>query len=363
MFIDDDMIFPSDAVHRLLIHDKAIVGALCFARTEELIKPIAKKLDGNTLVDIGWEEVKNWKGVTKVDATGTGFLLIKREVLEAMSPPYFYFGRTEEFGLTPLPMAHQDLSEDTTFMMNAGKKGYSVWVDPTIIIGHHGGKVFKRPEEQVEGSIAILIPTMGRFNKLKPLVKNIEETTTVPHHIYFATDETKAINLLKKTKATVFETDKDTVSYAKRINMMFKKTKEDFIFTASNDIVFEKGWDIELLKKASIPGAGVIASNDLLNPNGTNFLVSRYYIDSIGGTFDNKPGVVFHEYIHNFCDTELITKAKVLSAYQLAPLSVVEHNHPLAKKAEDDWVYKKGKESFGEDHDTFLERMKKYVGQ
>lgn len=363
MFIDDDMVFQHDAIRRLLLHDKAIVGALCFGRTDEMIKPIAKRLNGNTLEEITWDEIKNWDKVTKVDATGTGFLLIKREVLEAMSPPHFYFARTEEFGLTPLPMAHQDLSEDTTFMLNASKKGYSIWIDPTIIIGHHGGKVYKRPEEVVEGSIAILIPTMGRFNKLKPLVKNIEETTNVKHHIYFATDETKAINLLKKSKATVFETDKETVSYAKRINMMFRKTKEDFVFTASNDIVFEKGWDTELLKKMSIPGAGVVASNDLFNPNGTNFLVSRSYINSVGGTFDDEVGVVFHEYIHNFCDTELVTKAKIRSAYQFADLSIVEHNHPLAKKAEDDWVYKKGQESFEKDRDTFNRRVDKYARQ
>lgn len=370
MFIDDDMVFERDAILRLIMQDKDIIGGLCFGRTDEMIKPIVKRFENGALYDYTWEEVKEWKTTTEVGSTGTGFLLIKTEVLKAMDPPFFYFANPKEFGLKPMEPPNYDLSEDTTFMLKAREKGYQIWVDPTILIGHHGTKVFQRPMDIPQEGIAIYIPTLGRFEKLIPLVKNIAETTTVPYVIHFATDEPEAIKILQEANdphVRIGITQEDCKSYAKRINKLYDLTPNDvdseYIFTGSNDIKFTNGWDVELLKEMSIPGVGVVAANDLFNPNGTNFLISRNYINSVGGTFDGTKGKVFHEYTHNFCDTELVAKAMAANAYRFAQKAIVEHNHPVAKKAEDDWVYQLGRKSFSDDQKTFESRLSAFTNR
>lgn len=368
MFIDDDMVFERDAILRLIAQDKDIIGALCFGRTDEMIKPIVKRFENGALYDYTWDEVKEWTTTREVGSTGTGFLLIKTEVLRALDPPFFYFANPKEFGLKPMKPPNYDLSEDTTFMLKAREKGYQIWVDPTILIGHHGTKVFQRPMTADDGGVSIYIPTMGRFDKLLPLVKNIADTTTVPYVIHFATDEPEAIEILTSANdphVRIGITKDDCKTYAKRINKLYEQEPEHgrngYIFTGSNDIKFEKGWDIELLKEMSIPGVGVVAANDMFNPSGTNFLISRNYIDTLGGTFDRTKGKVFHEYTHNFCDTELVAKAMSDNAYRFAQKAIVEHNHPVAKKSEDDWVYQLGRKSFSDDQKTFGLRLKNFT--
>ena len=43
LWIDDDMEFPPDALQRLLAHDQAIVGGLCFNRRSPAYQPIVAK--------------------------------------------------------------------------------------------------------------------------------------------------------------------------------------------------------------------------------------------------------------------------------------------------------------------------------
>jgi SAM-dependent methyltransferase len=60
---------------------------------------------------------------TEIHGAGTGCMLIRRDVLERMKPPWFHF----KYGTT---------SEDMTFCYDAMKAGVRIWVDAAVIPSH-----------------------------------------------------------------------------------------------------------------------------------------------------------------------------------------------------------------------------------
>ena len=363
LFIDDDMTFPPDAVDKLLVQQKDIIGALCFSRLSKN-KPVISKIKNNRMVGYSYDEVPTWSESFQVPLTGTGFLLINLSVFKKMEPPFFYWGRPKDFGLERDPFPNDEIGEDVTFCLNAGLSGFEVWVDPTIEIGHINDFAWKNfPEIDMSTKIDILIPTMGRFNLLKPLVKNIQETTRPPHLIIFITDEKEVKDMFKdRVDVFVWDPGKDNVSYSKRINWAFKTDHlAEFFFTGSNDIHFMKDWDTEAMTAFQNQNIGVVAVNDGLNINGTNFLIRKKYIEEHGGTFDGDGEVFFNGYRHNFCDTELLFKVGSERAHKKVDSSQVFHNHYLNKKAKIDEVYKIGQKFYEEDEKKFKARLDKFI--
>jgi predicted O-methyltransferase YrrM len=78
------------------------------------------------------------------DGIGTGFLLIKREVLLRFTPEV-----CKEFG-PPFAVGHApdgtEEGEDLSFCRRAKKLGYEIWADPTIPLGHVGKKSYTRED-------------------------------------------------------------------------------------------------------------------------------------------------------------------------------------------------------------------------
>ncbi len=105
---------------------------------------------------------------------------------------------------------------------------------------------------------------------------------------------------------------------------------------AADDLDFEPGWDLNALALAERTHAGVVGTNDDANPlvkrgkHATHPLVSRDYIDTVGGTWHDGPGVVYHEgYGHQYVDTELCMAAMQRGEWAFCHTSVVRHLHPF----------------------------------
>lgn len=128
-FMDSDMSFPSYALSRLLAHDKDMIGGIYTVKTPPF--------NSIVFVDetLGEKEWTSWNPKTmelkECAAIGTGCLLVKREVLESMEWPWFEY-RPDPEG------KHKFMSEDVVFCIEARKKGFEIWCDPTIMCGHMG---------------------------------------------------------------------------------------------------------------------------------------------------------------------------------------------------------------------------------
>lgn len=102
LMLNDDMGYPEHVGQRLLEADKSIIGGLYFNRDGEW-KGLPQFYERRSVSTDRWgrpafqyrplvKEVYSalsQGGVIKIDGTGTGCLLVEREVFEVMAPPWF----------------------------------------------------------------------------------------------------------------------------------------------------------------------------------------------------------------------------------------------------------------------------------
>jgi len=141
MWIDSDTQYPPYAIPRLIARGKDIIGGVYYHK-DQLALPTVY-LYGNDerfthYLDFGMDKPFVCDGI------GTGFLLIKREVLLRFTPEV-----CKEFG-PPFAVGHApdgtEEGEDLSFCRRAKKLGYEIWADPTIPLGHVGKKSYTRED-------------------------------------------------------------------------------------------------------------------------------------------------------------------------------------------------------------------------
>jgi len=129
MFLDTDMTFPPDIMPRLMSHDKDIVGGLYFERYYPY-RPACfwKDEDGDYVLpnDIPQNQL------VRVNAIGTGAMLIKTTVFEKLSQPYFDYRLTNYGSAQKVKF----FSEDIVFCGSAEKAGVEIFCDTSVKCGH-----------------------------------------------------------------------------------------------------------------------------------------------------------------------------------------------------------------------------------
>ena len=122
LFVDSDMLFPSDALEQLLAHDKDIIGVEYHKRKFPLETVTAY------MPDVEKSETEPFK----VGIAGTGLMLIKTDVFKnpKLDPNWFSFGRNAK--------GENVIGEDGWFSNSVRSIGYDVWVDPVVKVLHLG---------------------------------------------------------------------------------------------------------------------------------------------------------------------------------------------------------------------------------
>ena len=134
MWIDADIQFEPEDVAKLWNLDADIAVAAYAMKLPD--KPLSAWKNGK-LVKL--EECPSEP--FEVDYAGTGFMLVKRSVYEALMPTTQSYegntGRAHAFYLTPI---HDDdfESEDYHFCRRAREAGFKIMMDPSIKLGHIG---------------------------------------------------------------------------------------------------------------------------------------------------------------------------------------------------------------------------------
>jgi GT2 family glycosyltransferase len=215
----------------------------------------------------------------------------------------------------------------------------------------------------MRGGVDVLIPVMGRPERIVPILESIKAATPEPYSVYFAANDEPTLDIIEGLDWEAYEVacrsidDGDT--YPNRINTLFEFSNAEFVFLAADDYNFRPGWLPPLLEAQRQMGPGVAVPNDLHNPYGTCALVSREYVLEVGAVLDEPGHVLFSGYSHNWCDNELASTAKRHGRYRYVEESIVEHLHPCTQKPNalpEDPTYAKGNRTFLDDQQLYASR-------
>jgi hypothetical protein len=230
--------------------------------------------------------------------------------------------------------------------------------------------------------ISILLPTLGRAEKLPGLAANIADTTQGHDwQLVFALDRADIASWEKLQDALMYVSTRGQIiavacdgTYPVKTNAAYRASSGSLVLPTADDVVFREGWlepVIERFQEVSVDGTAewftyhVVGTNDLSpmsNPrHATMPVIRRAYIETLGCSW-GEPGLVFHEgYRHNFVETEICKLADQRGVWVYEPSSVIEHLHPAwGKREEDDTDEKGNKAGFEADHRLHEERLSEW---
>lgn len=126
LFMDADMKFPVGLLGKLLQQDKDIIGAFYVRKVSGFLPCVFQSDDDGHYTY--WTDI-----VEKVDALGTGALLVRTEIFKTIEFPWFEYE----------PYINDDgdvkqVSEDVVFCRKAKEAGFDIWIDGHLTCGHVG---------------------------------------------------------------------------------------------------------------------------------------------------------------------------------------------------------------------------------
>lgn len=182
MFIDADIEFQLEDVIKLIAHDKdVVVGAypkkgVNWQRIRESVRTTHDSLDDKQIASFGSDYAINFKfinrdakqiaienGLIRLHDGATGFMMIKREVIDKMITAYPELKYNNDLN-TPKeldphfyaffdtmidPKDKRYLSEDYTFSRRWQDIGGEIWLDPSISLNHYGSFNFQGNPSQI----------------------------------------------------------------------------------------------------------------------------------------------------------------------------------------------------------------------
>jgi hypothetical protein len=140
MFIDDDMLFSPESARQLVMvcrETESIVGGLYPFRNAA----------GWAVQPLAGTEIKLGDPVTEVEYAASGFMAIHRKVVRALvkTLPLAHADQPTSFWPMFMPFLMErpdgviwELSDDWSFCQRARDAGFTIWLDPSILVGHLG---------------------------------------------------------------------------------------------------------------------------------------------------------------------------------------------------------------------------------
>lgn len=128
VFIDSDIIWTIDNIHRLLLCDKDVVCGV-YPLADQFRTSISEEKTGFITVDDFRARPKD--SLIELDFGGLGFTACSYDALSSLSYPFF--------DLVNLPKVIHNTSiegEDTLFFRKLRQNGFKAYADPAIVVGH-----------------------------------------------------------------------------------------------------------------------------------------------------------------------------------------------------------------------------------
>ena len=127
MWLDSDIIYPSNVISKLMAHNKDMCTGLYFKRTPPYTPCIYKLEDGKLKSYTDYPEGK----LFNVEAAGFGCMLMKASVIQRVY---------DKFGGCFFPVNGVG-GEDLSFIRRAKEVGVEVCCDSSVLCGHIGRQV------------------------------------------------------------------------------------------------------------------------------------------------------------------------------------------------------------------------------
>lgn len=145
LWLDDDMVFPSDIVFRLLARNVDIVGANYTTRKQPVVPVTFKKIPDHAAKFPGERcfTTESSTGLEEVEAIGFGVVLVRTSVFSKVPYPGFLCQYSGPDGTW--------MGEDVYFCLKAREHGLKVFVDHDLSkqIGHAGRFVYLNDHAEV----------------------------------------------------------------------------------------------------------------------------------------------------------------------------------------------------------------------
>lgn len=147
MWIDSDIVFTIDDFRNLLLHKKDIVSGLYlmqggnnYATVLDWDKNYYKQYGSFEFLNIKKhsELLNNKERLIKASYTGFGFILIKYNVFESLEYPWFR-PIWEEFDNNMKDFSSEDVGICNILI----KKGYDIYIDLHVVVGHEKNTILK----------------------------------------------------------------------------------------------------------------------------------------------------------------------------------------------------------------------------
>jgi glycosyltransferase involved in cell wall biosynthesis len=170
-WLDDDHVFGSDLLEKLLTYNVDIVGPLYIMRQmPPLTTARVIKIDENGEKQYGVPNI--WQlppRLYEVDCIGTSGMLVRRHVWEAMDQPYFKVGHVQP----------DTISEDLYFCEQAKAKGFKIFLDTSTVMAHIANTVLKPKYEDGQWKTELMFPN-GSIDIINgPIVQKALEKVNV----------------------------------------------------------------------------------------------------------------------------------------------------------------------------------------
>jgi len=138
LWIDNDIVFNTEGFFRLVAMDRDIAAGW-YATEDGSTTSVAHWLEEEDFAKNGGvmnhetvETMSRRKKPFTVDYTGFGWVLIKNGVFENLEYPWF----APQMQVFESGNVQDMCGEDVSFCLDAKKKGFEVWCDPKIRVGH-----------------------------------------------------------------------------------------------------------------------------------------------------------------------------------------------------------------------------------
>lgn len=135
LMIDDDMIFPENTIDKLISNGKDICGVVANSRAIPPM-PVVEFFNDEELSEadrlLGRRDIPT--DLFECKAVGGGVVMVDAKIFTDWQSPWF---DTEVH-----PTGMTKTGEDSWFCYKAREKGFTIWCDPTLKIGHIGNYIY-----------------------------------------------------------------------------------------------------------------------------------------------------------------------------------------------------------------------------